>query len=102
MTEVGRRLRSRDILFLAFVAAVVALLVYLSRTGKERFIGRTPAHLSVVGIEDNPRADAVCLSCHGGKPADPAVADKAPPIPPDHPLRRKNCRQCHRLERVKR
>ncbi len=101
MAEGGRRLRSRDIPFLVLVAAVVALLVYLSMTGKERFIGRTPAHLGVIGIEDDSRADAVCFSCHGGKPADPASVGKAPPLPADHPLRKKNCRQCHRLERKK-
>ena len=102
MSEAGRQLRSRDFQFLVFVVAVVALLVALSLTGKERFIGRTPAHLAVVGIEDAARADAVCFSCHGGKPADPAAVGRpAPPLPADHPLRKKNCRQCHRLERKK-
>ncbi len=96
----GGRTRSRDIQFLVFVVAVVALLVFLSLTGKERFIGRTPAHLAVVGIEDNARADAVCRSCHAVAPDDPAAAGlAAPPLPADHPLRKKNCRQCHRLER---
>ena len=100
MSEAGRQLRSRDFQFLVFVVAVVVLLVFLSMTGKERFIGRTPAHLAVVGIEDNARADAVCLSCHGGNPAEPAAVGRpAPPLPADHPLRKKNCRQCHRLER---
>jgi len=100
MAEGGRKLRSRDIQFLVFVVAVVALLVFLSLTGKERFIGRTPAHLAVVGIEDNARADAVCRSCHAVAPDAPASAGlAAPPLPADHPLRKKNCRQCHRLER---
>jgi len=26
---------------------------------------------------------------------------KGPPMPENHPLRKKNCRQCHRLERKK-
>jgi hypothetical protein len=99
MAENGRRLHTRDIQFVVFVAAVVGLLVVLSLTGKERFIGRTPAHLGVVGIEENPKADAVCLSCHGEKPTNPEAVGKAPSMPSDHPLRKKNCRQCHRLER---
>ncbi|MEW6721244.1 MAG: hypothetical protein AB1346_12405 [Thermodesulfobacteriota bacterium] len=99
MAEGGRKLRARDIQFLVFVVAVVALLVVLSLTGKERFIGRTPAHLGVVGIEDNARADAVCLTCHGESPTDPSAIGRAPSLPADHPLRKKNCRQCHRLER---
>jgi len=101
MTEDRGRIRARDIQFLVFVAAVVGLLVILSLTGKERFIGRTPAHLSVVGIADNAEADAVCLSCHGEKPSNPAAIGRAPSMPADHPLRKKNCRQCHRLERKK-
>jgi hypothetical protein len=99
MAEGGLKIRSRDIQFIVFVAAVVGLLVALSMTGKERFIGRTPAHLGVVGIEDNIKADAVCLSCHGGKPDGAASMRQAPPMPASHPLRKKNCRQCHRLER---
>jgi hypothetical protein len=87
MGEGRRRLRGRDFLFLVVVAAVITFLVFLSRTGKERFIGRTQAHLAVVGIEDNAKADAVCRSCHE---VDAVVG---------HPLRKKNCRQCHRLER---
>lgn len=103
MGEGGRRFRSRDVLFLLVVAGVVALLAYLSMTGKERFIGRTPAHLSVVGIEDAAAADAVCRSCHAAGPAEPPSVGAAagPPLPGDHPLRKKNCRQCHRLERKK-
>lgn len=104
MSEGGRRVRSRDVLFLAVVVAVVALLTYLSMTGKERFIGRTPAHLSVVGIENAAEADAVCRSCHAAGPAEPHSMGAAagPPLPADHPLRKKNCRQCHRLERKNR
>jgi len=98
----GRRNpRSRDIPFLVFVAAVVGLLVVLSLRGKERFIGRTPAHLGVAGIADDGQADAVCLSCHGGDPAGSAASGAAPGMSPDHPSRKKNCRQCHRLERRK-
>ena len=101
MADLKGRIRSRDVQFLLFVLAVVGVLAILSLTGKERFIGRTPAHLSVVGIEDNASADAVCLSCHGAKPSAAAVAANAPPMPENHPLRKKNCRQCHRLERKK-
>lgn len=101
MADLKGRVRSRDVQFLLFVLAVVAVLAVLSLTGKERFIGRTPAHLSVVAIEDNASADAVCLSCHGAKPSDAAGAVNAPPMPENHPLRKKNCRQCHRLERKK-
>ncbi len=101
MAEGAGRVRARDIQFFVFVAAVVALLVVLSLAGKERFIGRTPAHLGVVGIEDDSKADAVCLSCHGDKPSNPEAVGKAPSMPADHPLRKKNCRQCHRLERKK-
>jgi hypothetical protein len=102
MADRKRKIEPRDIQFLLFVAAVVAILVALSLTGRERFIGRTPAHLGVVAIEDNARADAVCLSCHGGKPsAAGAPRQQGPSMPENHPLRKKNCRQCHRLERKK-
>jgi len=102
MADRKRKIEPRDIQFLLFVAAVVAILVALSLTGRERFIGRTPAHLDVVAIEDNARADAVCLSCHGGKLSAAAGAQQQPPpMPENHPLRKKNCRQCHRLERKK-
>ncbi len=101
MTEAGRKIKPRDIQFLLFCAAVIGVLVVLSLTGKERFIGRTPAHLGVVGIEDTARADAMCLSCHGDSPSPEARAAQAPPMPENHPLRKKNCRQCHRLERKK-
>jgi hypothetical protein len=101
MAELKGKIKPRDIQFLLFVVAVVGVLLVLSLTGKDRFIGRTPAHLSVVAIEDNARADAVCLSCHGGKPSAAGAAVTAPPMPENHPLRKKNCRQCHRLERKK-
>lgn len=99
MADLKGKVRARDLQFLVFVLVVVGVLAVLSLTGKERFIARTPAHLSVVAIEDNARADAVCLSCHGGSPSAAAVAEGAPPMPESHPLRKKNCRQCHRLER---
>jgi len=95
------KIRARDLQFLVFVLAVIGVLAVLSLTGKERFIARTPAHLGVVSIEDNARADAVCLSCHGRSPSPAAIAENAPPMPENHPLRKKNCRQCHRLERRK-
>jgi hypothetical protein len=101
MVEAGRKIRPRDLQFLLFVAAVIGVLVLLSLTGKERFIGRTPAHLGVVGIEDTAQADAVCLSCHVGPPSASVSGGQAPPMPGSHPLRKKNCRQCHRLERKK-
>jgi Tfp pilus assembly protein PilE len=93
--------RARDFQFLLVVVAVVALLAVLSMTGKERFIPRTEAHLAVGTIQDTAQADAACLSCHdGAKPAS-AEVKKGSPMPESHPLRKKNCRQCHRLERKK-
>jgi hypothetical protein len=96
------KIRARDLQFLLVMAAVVGILVVLSMTGKERFIPRTEAHLAVASVKDTAEADAVCLSCHGGK-TQPAVeaAGQGPPMPENHPLRKKNCRQCHRLERKK-
>ena len=97
-----REIRARDFQFLLVVAAVVGLLTVLSMTGKERFIPRTEAHLAVAPIQDTAQADAVCWSCHdGAKPASPPEVKKGPSMPEDHPLRKKNCRQCHRLERKK-
>jgi hypothetical protein len=96
------KIRARDLQFLLVVAAVVGLLAVLSLTGKERFIPRTEAHLAVAAIQDTAQADAVCLSCHDGK-GQPSVSGgkPGPPMPENHPLRKKNCRQCHRLERRK-
>ena len=94
-------IRARDFQFLLVVVAVVGLLIVLSMTGKERFIPRTDAHLAVGAIQEAAQADAVCWSCHdGAKPASGEVK-KGPPMPENHPLRKKNCRQCHRLERKK-
>lgn len=95
------QLRSRDFQFLLVVVGVVGLLTVLSMTGKERFIPRTEAHLAVAPIQDTAQADAVCLSCHGGERAASVEGRKAPSMPGSHPLRKKNCRQCHRLERKK-
>jgi len=96
------KLRARDLQFLLVMAAVVGLLAVLSLTGKERFIPRTEAHLGVAAVQDTAQADAVCLSCHDGKtPPSVAAAKPGPPMPGNHPLRKKNCRQCHRLERKK-
>ncbi len=95
------KIRARDFQFLLVVAAVVGLLLVLSMTGKERFIPRTDAHLSVAPIRETAQADAMCLSCHDGGKSDSAEAMNGPPMPENHPLRKKNCRQCHRLERKK-
>ena len=96
-----REIRAKDFQFLLVVVAVVGFLTFLSMTGKERFIPRTEAHLAVAPIQDAAQADAVCWSCHdGAKPASPELK-KGPPMPGNHPLRKKNCRQCHRLERKK-
>jgi len=94
-------IRARDFQFLLVVVAVVALLTVLSMSGKERFIPRTEAHLAVAPIQETAQADAVCLSCHGGEKSASAEGKMAPLMPENHPLRKKNCRQCHRLERKK-
>jgi len=94
-------IRARDFTFLLVVVAVVGLLTVLSMTGKERFIPRTRAHMDVARIEDTAQADAVCLSCHDGAKSPSAEVMKGPPMPENHPLRKKNCRQCHRLVRRK-
>jgi len=96
-----REIRARDFQFLLVVAAVIGLLTVLSMTGKERFIPRTEAHLAVAPIADTAQADAVCLSCHGGGETASVEGKKGPLMPENHPLRKKNCRQCHRLERKK-
>ncbi|OIP36511.1 MAG: hypothetical protein AUK27_01390 [Deltaproteobacteria bacterium CG2_30_66_27] len=96
-----RDLQARDFQFLLVVVAVVGLLSVLSMTGKERFIPRTEAHLAVATIEDTAEADAVCLSCHGGEKSVSVEGMKGPLMPENHPLRKKNCRQCHRLVRKK-
>jgi hypothetical protein len=95
------KIKARDFQFLLVVAAVVGLLTALSMTGKERFIPRTEAHLAVAPIEDTAQADAVCRSCHVGAAPPSAEGKTGPRMPENHPLRKKNCRQCHRLERKK-
>jgi len=95
------KIQARDFQFLLLVVVIVGILAVLSMMGKERFIGRTEAHLAVAPIQDTARADAVCLSCHGGVEPAGAKIEKGPPMPENHPLRKKNCRQCHRLERKK-
>jgi len=89
----------RDFLFAAVIIAVVSLVVFLSLTGKKRFISRTQAHLAAAEIRDKTAADAVCFSCHAEDAVAVAGAESAgPTLPENHPLRKKNCRQCHRLE----
>ncbi len=77
-------MKTRDIHFLIMVAAVIGLLVVLSFTGRQRFLSRSEPHLRAA-------SDAECFSCHDD--------GKAFPMTKDHPLRKKNCRQCHRLEK---
>ncbi len=77
-------MKTRDIHFLIMVAAVIGLLVVLSFTGRQRFLSRSEPHLKAA-------SDAECLTCH--------TDGKEFPMTKDHPLRKKNCRQCHRLER---
>lgn len=92
-------IKKRDIPFVVVVFGVIGLLAYLSLTGEERYISRIEPHLRLVGVENAAQADAACLSCHGAGAAAAGEAAPAPPMPEDHPLRKTNCRQCHRLER---
>lgn len=106
----------RDLPFVAAALLIVGLLTYLSLSSKERFIPRIPAHVAAVYIKDRAEADVYCFSCHNPD----APRGDAPPMPPPvlagdnapapgrqdagerrHPIRTKNCRQCHRLERKK-
>ena len=75
-------MKTRDIHFLIMVAAVIGLLLVLSFTGRQRFLTRSEPHLKAA-------SDAECFSCHD--------EGKTFPMTKDHPLRKKNCRQCHRL-----
>ena len=77
-------MKTRDIHFLIMVAAVIGLLVVLSFTGRQRFLSRSEPHLKAA-------SDAECFSGHDD--------GKEFPMTKEHPLRKKNCRQCHRLER---
>lgn len=77
-------MKTRDIHFLIMVAAVIGLLLVLSFTGRQRFLTRSEPHLRAA-------SDAECFTCHDD--------GKTFPMTKDHPLRKKNCRQCHRLEK---
>jgi hypothetical protein len=77
-------MKTRDVHFLIMVAAVIGLLLVLSFTGRQRYLSRSEPHLKAA-------SDAECFSCHDD--------GKIFPMTKDHPLRKKNCRQCHRLER---
>ena len=75
----------KDLFFIIMVVAVVGLLALLSYMGHPRYLSLTePMHLRAA-------TDAECLSCHDG--------GKQYPMTKEHPIRKKNCRQCHRLER---
>lgn len=77
-------MKTRDVHFIIMVAAVIGLLLVLSFTGRQRFLTRSEPHLKAA-------SDAECFTCHDD--------GKVFPMTKDHPLRKKNCRQCHRLER---
>ncbi len=94
-------IKRRDLYFILAIVAVVGFLGWLSTTGHENFIKRIEPHLRLVGVEDTATADAACLSCHGPDAAAEVRDSGPPPMPENHPLRKKNCRQCHRLERRK-
>lgn len=76
-------MKARDLQFLVMVLVVVGLLIVLSRTGRQRFLTPTPPHL-------RSASDEACLACHD--------VGKEFPMTQDHPLRKKNCRQCHRMK----
>jgi len=76
-------MKSKDLHFLLMVIVVVGFLLILSMTGRQRFLTRTPPHLQAA-------TDEACFSCHDD--------GKEFPMTKDHPLRKKNCRQCHRLK----
>lgn len=77
-------MKTRDVHFLIMVVAVIGLLLVLSFTGRQRFLTRSEPHLKAA-------SDAECFTCHDD--------GKTFPMTKDHPLRKKNCRQCHRFER---
>ena len=76
-------MKQKDIHFLIMVIVVVGFLVVLSLTGRQRFLTQPPPHLQAA-------SDEACFSCHDD--------GKEFPMTKDHPLRKKNCRQCHRLK----
>ncbi len=91
-------IKRRDVYFIIVMIGIIGILAGLSLTGKEKFIPRIEPHLKLAAETDVAVADAKCLSCHG-----PGAArlEGTPAMPENHPLRKKNCRQCHRLERKK-
>ena len=76
-------MKYRDLHFLLMVVVVVGFLVVLSLTGRQRFLDPTPPHLQAA-------SDEACFACHDD--------GKEFPMTKDHPLRKKNCRQCHRIK----
>ncbi|GAB4370692.1 MAG: hypothetical protein Kow00128_17910 [Deltaproteobacteria bacterium] len=76
-------MRAKDFHFLLMVVVVVGFLTILSMTGHQRFLTPTPPHLSAA-------SDEACFSCHAD--------GKEFPMTKEHPLRKKHCRQCHRLK----
>jgi hypothetical protein len=77
-------MKTKDVHFIIMVAIVVGLLMVLYLTGRPRYLTRSEPHMQAA-------TDAECFSCHGD--------GKKFPMTAEHPLRKKNCRQCHRLER---
>lgn len=79
-------IRTKDFHFLIMAVVVVGLLTVLYVTGRPRYLSRTEPHLKAA-------SDAECFTCHGD--------GTGFPMDNQHPLRKKNCRQCHRLEKTK-
>ena len=77
-------MKTKDVHFLIMVVVVIGLLTVLYLTGRPRYLSRAEPHLKAA-------TDAECFSCHDD--------GKVFPMTKEHPLRKKNCRQCHRLER---
>ena len=50
-------MKTKDIHFLIMVVVVIGFLVVLSLTGRQRYLTKTPPHLSAA-------SDAECFSCH--------------------------------------
>jgi hypothetical protein len=94
-------LKRKDLVFVAIAVLIVGVLTWLSMTGKEKFIQRIPPHVAAIYIQDRAEADQYCAKCHDPKLPGAAALDNTPKMPPNHPLRTKNCRLCHRLERKK-
>src|SRR4030065_667098 len=77
-------MKTRDFHFLIMVVVVVGFLVILSLTGRQRYLTRTPPHLSSA-------SDMECFFCHDD--------GKKVPMTKEHTLRMKNSQQPHRLRR---